>query len=94
MILVAICQRPHFKIPHGSRTVIRCMSTSCHRKITKLASCSKFESCMTLDQGRNPKGPVKNWHIKVAFLLGKSVLRHYSANQNSIWNSTLCDIAI
>ncbi len=27
---------------------------------------------MTLDQG--PRGTVKNWHIKVAFLLGKSVL--------------------
>ena len=24
----------------------------------------------TLDQGRNPSGTVKNWHIKVAFLLG------------------------
>ncbi len=47
MLLVTICQRPHFKIPHDSRTVIRCLSTSHHRKITKLDSSSKFGSCIS-----------------------------------------------
>ena len=57
MLLVAIRQIPHFKISHDSRTVIR-----------------PFDKIdMTLDQGRNPRGTVKNWQIKVAFLLGKSV---------------------
>ncbi len=47
MLLVAIFQRPYSKIPHGSRTPIRCLSTSRHRKITKLGSSRKFGSCIS-----------------------------------------------
>ncbi len=47
MLLVAICQRPHPKIPHGSRTLINCLSTSRHRNITKLDSSSNFGSCIS-----------------------------------------------
>ncbi len=47
MLLVAICQRPHSQIPHGSCTLKICLSTSRHRKITKLGSSSKFGSCIS-----------------------------------------------
>ncbi len=47
MLLVPICQRPHSKIPHHSRTVIRHLSTSHCQNFTKLDASSKFESCLS-----------------------------------------------
>ena len=45
MFFVPICQKPHPEISHNYHTLIRCLSTSHRRKITKLYSSSKFESC-------------------------------------------------
>ncbi len=47
LLLVPICQKPHFKISHRTRSVIRHLSTSHCWNSTKLEASSKFESCLS-----------------------------------------------
>ncbi len=47
MLLVPIYQKSHPKIPYSYHTLIRCLSTSHCRKITKVESFSKFRSCLS-----------------------------------------------
>ncbi len=47
MLLRTICQKPHSKIPHRSRTVIRYLSASRRVNFTKLDASRQFKSCLS-----------------------------------------------
>ncbi len=47
MLPVTICQKPHSKIPHHSRTVRGHLSTSHCWNFTKLVASSKLERCLS-----------------------------------------------
>ncbi len=46
-LLVTICQKPHSKIPHRSRTVRGHLSTSHSCNFTKLDASSEIERCLS-----------------------------------------------
>ena len=47
MLLITICRKPHLKIPHRSRTVIKHLSASHHWNFTRLDASRQFESCLS-----------------------------------------------